>query len=432
MNNGILDIHTSVANDYLKILNGTYMLSSKAQAVRSEIYEAPNLDSAASPEPIQKNIVVIPIKGPIQREDLLNRNNEVAYWGMDYVASKIDACRADKANIAVVIDMSTGGGYSNAVAAVINSIKEYKKTGRKIYVSVDMACSAGYHIAVWCDAIYANSRSSILGCMGTKWEGYSEVGTKNIGYKRVSVTSDQTPDKNREFDEALKGNARLLKENIMTPIAQHFIDDVTSNRKVSAIALKGATYAAEKGIKEGMGDGIMSLNELLEFLKKGETPTTNNNTPRNSSTPKNTSFPTSNFPKNMNNPFNFFSWISQKSAGETTPEMDGQAIQDYARLQGIEASFNTKEIGFQNQISGLKSSLDEANKLKDDALIEVANLKARLEKTPGAIPTQPVANNTAESTTTPAVDPLEDPEIKNDMAEFFNEVNTGRQRSGLI
>jgi len=329
--------------------------------------------------------------------------------------------------------MSTGGGYSNAVAAVINSIKEYKKTGRKVYVSVDMACSAGYHIAVWCDGIYANSPSAILGCMGTKWEGYTEVGTKGFGYKRVSVTSDQTPDKNREFDEALKGNARLLKENIMTPIAQHFIDDVKSNRfQVSAIALKGATYAAQKAIKEGMGDGIMSLNELLEFLKKGETPTTNKNTSRNSSTPKNTSFPTSNFPKNTMDKFNFFSWFSQKSAGETTPEMDGQAMQDYARLQGIEASFNAEKIGFQSQISGLQSSLDEANKLKDEALIEVADLKARLDKTPGAIPTQPVANNTAESTTTPAVDPLEDPEIKNDMAEFFNEVNTGRQRSGLI
>lgn len=431
MNNGILDIHASVASDYLKILNGTYMLSSKAPAVRSENCEIEPCEddkkeetvSAASPEPVQKYISVIPIKGPIQREDLLNRNNEVAYWGMDYVAYQIDACTNDPNNRAIVIDMSTGGGYSNAVASVISAIQAYKKTGRDVIMSVDMACSAGLHIAVWGTKIYANSRSSILGCVGTKWEGIKEIGEAKFGYKRVVVTSDQTPDKGREFDEALQGNPRLLKDHIMTDIAQHFIDDVKTNRKVDPIAIKGSTYAAEKAMKMGFCDGIMPLNEILSNLKKGQAPSV----PSNSSTPKNTS----NF-KIQNNTmekFNFFSWISLKNSGETTPQMDGEAMQDYSRLQNLEASFDAEKSGFQNQITGLENSLAEEKRLKNEALQEVESLKARLDKTPGAAATQPVSGKTGESTTTTPVDGDEVPEVQSEMSDFFTRVKSQQARN---
>ena len=264
MNTGILDINASVAETYSEVLTGKLLLNCKAVEIRSEMFECDDDENCNAVEldeiPPQKNICVIPVRGPIQRDNLLNRNSDVAVWGMDYVARAILNCLADPNCTAIVFEFETGGGYSNAVASVIDAIVQFKSSGRLTYASVDMACSAGYHIASFCDKIYANSRSAIFGCIGTKWEtiDYSKAFEKS-GTKQISIVSDSTPDKGKEFDNAINGNPKLLKEHLINPIGQHFKDDVLKNRpKIDAKMIQGYTLSAQLAIEAGMADGIGS------------------------------------------------------------------------------------------------------------------------------------------------------------------------------
>ena len=97
---------------------------------------------------------------------------------------------------------------------------------------------------------------------------------QKIGYINVSVTADQTPNKNKEFDDALNGKPALLKNNLISPIAQHFLDDVSANRKgVDPELTKGATVTAQLAINGGLCDGIMSLSEIIEGITTDKMPT---------------------------------------------------------------------------------------------------------------------------------------------------------------
>lgn len=399
MNTGILDINPSVEENYLDVLNGKVILSSVAVDVRSEIItiggDAPEQEQADALDKVLNSIDVVPVRGPVQRGNIFNRNNEVAVWGMDWVSQTILRLANDPKNVALILEFETGGGYSNSVASVLEAIQYYKSKGKKTYASVDMACSAGYHIAVFCDKIYANSRSSVFGCMGTKWEGTNTAAIdKKLGVQDMSVTSDMTPDKNREFSEALKGRPQLLKDRLINPIGQHFVDDVKMNRPgINPEMTKGATVTAEIAIKNGMADGILTINQIVMGIVDNNLPTA-----KSSSTPTNTTTPNTNFkPKNtMSN--NLLGWFTSKSAGQTTPEMDSQALLDISELHALKSSHEVEKKGFQDKIVTLEKNWEDEKTARSTDAATILDLQSRLEKTAGTPPKQP-ADATADTQT---------------------------------
>jgi ClpP class serine protease len=422
MNTGLLDINHTCEEHYLSLLNGSHISSAIGAAFKSEMfYEAGCSDQAT--EPVQKTIGIIPVRGPVQRSNLLNRNNEVAVYGMDYVSRMIDQCRMDENNHALICEFETGGGYSNSVAAVISSMKQYRATGRKIYASVDMACSAGYHIASFCDAIFANSPSSVLGCMGTKWEGVnSSAIDKKIGYINISVTADQTPNKNKEFDDALNGKPALLKNNLIGPIAQHFLDDVCANRKgIDPELMKGATVTAQLAINGGLCDGIMSLSEIIEGITTDKMPTKQRTS--TNSVPTNNIKSNLKTPKNTMEKFNFFDWFTSKSAGTTTPEMDSRALESISSVSQIQSTFDTFKLNSEAKIKGLEDSLaaEKALRVTDATTIStheatISDLTSKLEKTAGTPPQTAVLNGTEIINVVPDAETV--PGLKNEMESF--------------
>jgi ClpP class serine protease len=427
MNTGLLDINQTVLESYLSILNGTTLLNSKAGDISSKIFTSPNLSADSSAEPLQKSISIIPIKGPIQRENLLNRNNEVAFWGMDYISRMIDDCRDDESNHAIVMDFKSGGGFSNDPASVIASIIKYLSTGRKIYGSGDMACSAAYHIAVFCSAIYANSKSAIFGCMGTKWEGSNTTALdKKVGYINISVTADATPDKNAEFDQALNGKPGLLKDHLINPIADHFISDVKAQRPgIDPKMLRGATVTAELALASGMIDGIMSLSDIIEGIT-----TDSLQAKVNSSAPKIISS-TNLIPKNKAmNTFSFSGWIANVISGTNTPEMNAQAIENAAAFNNIKSEFETYKLSSETKIKGLEDSLATEKALRATDAQTIADLNSRLEKTTGTPPIQPAdAQGDGQKPMENANKDLEMDEMDKD---FHNEIKTSRSTKNLL
>ena len=403
MNTGILDINASVAETYSEILSGKTLLNSKAIEIRSEMFECDdneNCDTAGLTEkPPLKHIYVIPVRGPIQRDDLLNRNNEVAVWGMDYVSRIIQSCIADQNCTAIVLEFETGGGFSNAVASVIDAIVQFKASGRMTYASVDMACSAGYHIASFCDKIYANSRSAIFGCIGTKWEtiDYSKSLEKG-GIKQITVVSDSTPDKGKEFDNALSGDTKLLKEHLINPIGQHFKDDVIMNRPgIDEKMIQGYTLSAQLAIDAKMADGIMSLSEII----KGITTSTMPKTKSSKSTTTNS------FTNQINSEMDILEFLGlTKSKAPDELANNPQLVEIKNSIAGFQTTIATQtgEISSKTtEITGLKSQLDAEKTALASAQTELAKLKsendaylAKLEVTAGAAPKTAVLNATGE------------------------------------
>lgn len=388
MNTGLLDINQTVLESYLSILNGTTLLNTKADELRNEVISLTDVDTITSAKPVQKSISIIPIKGPIQRENLLNRNNEVAFWGMDSISMIIDSCREDENNHAIVMDFKSGGGFSNDPASVIASMIKYLSTGRKIYASGDMACSAAYHIAVFCSAIYANSKSAIFGCMGTKWEGTNTTSLdKKVGYINVSVTADATPDKNAEFDQALNGKPGLLKDHLINPIAQHFIDDVKTQRPgIDPKMLRGATVTAQLALDAGMIDGIMSLSDIIEGITTDKMPTKQRTS--TNSVPTNNVKSNLKTPKNTMEKFNFSAWMVSKLTGTSTPEMDAQAVQSSSQFESIKSEFDAYKTSSEAKIQLLEAEkltnvvkIATLETVKTDLTSELTILKAN---TPGA------------------------------------------------
>ncbi len=422
MNTGILDINPSVTENYLDILHGKTILTSKAVGIRSEMFDGDE-EADTQPEEIDKilnSIDIIPVRGPVQRGNILNRNNEVAVWGMDWVAETIMRCANDPKNVAIVLEFETGGGYSNSVASVIAALTYYKSKGKKSYASVDMACSAGFHIAIFCDRIYANSRSSVFGCMGTKWEGINSAAyDKKMGFLDVSVTSQMTPDKNREFSEAINGNPQLLLNHLINPIGQHFFDDVKINRPgMNLQMMKGATVAAAIAIENGMADGIMSITEIVSSIisKNFPSPQKNSVAPTNS--------PNSNLkPKNTMTQNSLFGWFTNKLAGTTTPEMDGQALRDISELDSLKSSYGLEKQGFQDTIVSLQSALDAEKIARSTDATTILDLQNRLDKTVGAPPKTPVGDANNEIIPTSSNTSEQVPGLKDAVEEFNAKLN---------
>lgn len=401
MNTGILHIAPSVTQDYLPILSSKSISSAIAQKPYNAILSTPILEkdddeetenTQTTSESTKQYISVLPIRGPIQRNDILNNMNSVAFYGMDYISWTIEDLITDNTCKGIVLDIETGGGYSNAVARLIDAIQRFKATDREVIGSIDMALSAGFHLASFCDKIYANSKSSLLGCIGTIWDT-TVMDTKVV--KNIKVVASQTPEKGLEWSNAIKGDGRLLQQNIINPTAQHFLDDVSNNRNIKDLSiLKGKTLTAEYAIKAGICDGIKPLSQIISELKQGI---------------KQTSAALPKSPKSqhkMATEFNFFSWLGLKNSQESTPEMDGLAMQDYAKLQNQAAQFEVKETSLNAEITGLKSALEtekQARTASDEALAtansKIEELELKLDKQPGAAPRQPVAFNTTEGIT---------------------------------
>lgn len=343
-----------------------------------------NDDNTTTTPPENEGIIVlIPIEGMIRRQDIMNKESDrISYYGMYSVSRMINAC-IENANVkAIVFDVESGGGFTNANSDVIDSIVRFKATGRKTYAAVDTACSAAYHLVSFCDFIVAKSKMSILGCVGTMWEYRDYVG-KDV--KKLEFYSDLSPLKNQEFIQAQANKPELLKQNLLNPMAQAMIDDIIGNREITKEATQGVSSSAEKGLEIGLCDAIMSMGELLKQIASGGSIKLPKKQSKANSNPKNTVM--------SDKKYSFFGWTMQKANGTpTTPEQDQQAAVEIERLMQVESQFvqvkaEKESLQAQIQVFGnMKVELENAQR-------EIVELKAKLQTTPGAAAQQPVSGN---------------------------------------
>jgi len=160
-----------------------------------------------------------------------------------------------------VINFDSGGGEGMAGHIIHNAIKEF---GKPVISYVYNAGSAAYLSASAAKEIVAANDNSRVGSIGALIS-ISKKFIEQYGADMVDIYSNLSPDKNKEFNELLKGNDAPMKA-MLDKSVQIFQDKVRSNRMLKKDpegSLKGGMFFTDEAKKRGLIDFVGSQEFAL-------------------------------------------------------------------------------------------------------------------------------------------------------------------------
>lgn len=165
----------------------------------------------------------------------------------------------DPSVIGHIIVADSGGGAASAVSDLAEAIRSCSKP---VVGFIDgTAASACIYTLSYCQKLIAHQPMNFIGCVGVMVElfGFSRYHKDADGEIYARIYADQSSEKNLEYEQALEGNASVIKETCLNPLAEQFIQDMKANRPgCTDDLLKGKTYFA----KDVIGSFIDSLGTL--------------------------------------------------------------------------------------------------------------------------------------------------------------------------
>lgn len=192
-------------------------------------------------------------------------------YGTRTIAAELLKADADPEVVGHIIVTDSGGGAADSVPELAEAIQKLTKP---VVAWIDgMAASAAIYAISYCDRIIAHRPMNQVGCVGTMItiSGWPQFRRDGDGYVRARIYADQSEEKNLDYEQALQGNARIIKEDILNPLAQQFIDDMKANRpNCTDDQLKGRTYFAKDAVGSfidaigSMEDAVAAVLDLAE------------------------------------------------------------------------------------------------------------------------------------------------------------------------
>lgn len=245
----------------LKILEGTY--KGKVNPESTYTYGITpgndNIRLEDNDNDIEDIVAVHEIRG------LILKYGGLCDRGMQGFIKDLRKAEEDKNVSAHLLDIDSGGGQATNIETVARIVKSELQKPVMVFCN-GMIASAAYYIASAADEIYLSEKTDMAGSIGTmmKWMDLTEY-YENLGVKIHEVYADQSSDKNKDIREARQGSYDLLKENLLNPYAQQFIDTVKEFRpQVDQKVFTGDIYMAEKAQELGLIDGILKFSEVVQ------------------------------------------------------------------------------------------------------------------------------------------------------------------------
>lgn len=200
-----------------------------------------------------------------------------AYWWSFSTKRFMNNLQAAEANpniIAHFIHVDSNGGEAFGCHEAFEMVRNLKKPC--IALVDTMAASAGYYLACAAGKLYAGSKFSEIGCIGTMcvMENYKEYLEKK-GIKEIEYYSNYSPLKNKVFTDALEGDGKDYVKRFLDPLAFQFISDVRATRTGVAEdsdAVKGEIFYADTAEEQGLCDGIRTIEEVVAELAAAAAP----------------------------------------------------------------------------------------------------------------------------------------------------------------
>jgi protease-4 len=146
-----------------------------------------------------------------------------------------------------ILLIESGGGQVAAVPELTDAIRQLTKP---IVAYVDgCMCSAAMYAGSYCQKIIASRDADSIGCIGTmiQLSGFPKFNKESEGFTSVRIYADRSTEKNDDYEAALTGDFKLVKERILNPHNEQFIADIRANRpNVKDEHLKGRTFRASE------------------------------------------------------------------------------------------------------------------------------------------------------------------------------------------
>lgn len=214
--------------------------------------------------PAGRTVNVVNLSGTMMRED-----GDCGQVGTRTLGNRLLEGDSDPKCIGHILLVDSGGGASNSVDDLADAIV---KCSKPVVAYVDgLMCSAAMFAASYCAAIIAHKDMDRVGCIGTlvQLAGYPKEVRDSDGFIQLRIYADGSEEKNQEYEEALKGNFTLIKENTLNPLNERFKAEIRKNRpNVSEDQLKGRTYFAKDAIGsliDSIGDFESAVDKVIEL-----------------------------------------------------------------------------------------------------------------------------------------------------------------------
>lgn len=214
--------------------------------------------------PITKNIHVSHLYGTMYRQD-----SDCGQVGTQTIAEELIEADADSSIIGHILMIDSGGGAANSVPVLAKAIRQCTKP--VVAFVENMMASAAMYAGSYCHRIVANDKLDRIGCIGTMVQiaDYPKNHKDADGFVRLRIYADGAEEKNGEYEAALEGDFRLIKEHMLNPLNDDFKANIKANRpNVADEQLKGRTYYAQDCVGtliDAIGGFDAAINEVLNL-----------------------------------------------------------------------------------------------------------------------------------------------------------------------
>lgn len=210
--------------------------------------------------------------GVINLNGAITKNGGSSSLGTKELSNQMTRMANDNRIKGFILKVDSGGGASNAVSILVDTINEIKAT-KPVYTLVEkggVMASAAYGIGSAGQKIYAEDNMSTVGSIGTMiaFEGKKTGTVDKNGYKNIVLYATKSTKKNEAFNEAIDNdNYELLVNDLLDPINENFIAQTLANRP----QLLGTEFDNGHTVfsKDAIGtfiDGIASFDEVVSMI----------------------------------------------------------------------------------------------------------------------------------------------------------------------
>lgn len=235
-----------------------------------ELVAASGFDSGSNDS---EYVAVINLKDPIYKY-----NQDCGPSGTKSKMQGMKSYAQDPNCIGVVLDIDSGGGQVSGTPEFYDFIASFKKP--VVAYTDGLMCSAAYYIGSAASHIIANKRADAIGSIGVmvSFIDFSGIYEKQ-GAKLITEYATQSTEKNKAFEELLKGNPELYIKTELDPIAEDFINDIKAVRPgIDPSVFKGGTWNAQQSLDKKLIDSIGTLQDAVnKVFELSDTGNSNNN-----------------------------------------------------------------------------------------------------------------------------------------------------------
>ena len=223
-----------------------------------------NYDFDDEPAPNKKTYIAA-----VQIEGVIDSGN--ASYNQKWILSVINELKYDNNNAGIALYINSPGGTVYQADEVYLALKDYKKTGKKVYVYMGpITASGAYYISCAADKIYAN-RNTITGSIGVISShifDFSEL-LYNIGIESTTIYSGDNKNMGA-FDEEFTEEQQEILQEICDECYEQFLSIVKEDRNMmDEYARKladGRVYSASQALRNGLIDKISDWDSMVRDL----------------------------------------------------------------------------------------------------------------------------------------------------------------------